>query len=255
MPSLEAKYLSDDYQEQIAELQQKGFCVLRGHFPTPLIDACREALWPILLGYLRTHHETPNRGPHRHFMPMPFEPPCFEPESFFDDGVLGIVRGAMDDRVVADQWGCDVALRGSQNQEPHVDYQRPLFAEAPDILLPPYMLIVSFGVARITAADGPIEIAPGTHRMRREDAQRAVRSGEIEMQSVPLEIGDVLIRSPWAVHRGTPNTTETPRPLITVRYVRRWYADDSREVNSIPRRVWQSLTPEQQDLMRFPIGD
>jgi len=36
----------------------------------------------------------------------------------------------MDDRIVADQWSCDLPLRGSQHQEPHVDYRRPLFAEA-----------------------------------------------------------------------------------------------------------------------------
>jgi ectoine hydroxylase-related dioxygenase (phytanoyl-CoA dioxygenase family) len=242
-------------RDKTAELQEKGFCVLRGHFPLPLIDACREALWPILLGYLESHSDEPNRGPHRHFIPMPFEQPCFTPEFFFDAGVLSIVRGAMDERVVADQWGCDAPLPGSQNQEAHVDYRRPLFAEAPGLLLPPYMLVVSFGLIRITPAHGPVEIAPGTQRMRQEEAVRAVKSGEIEMQSVPLEMGDVLIRHPWALHRGTPNTTDTPRALVTIRYVRRWYADSSREINSIPRGVWQSLTPEQQGLLRFPIGD
>ncbi len=241
--------------ERITELQRSGFCVLKAHLPAPLIEACREALGPILLGYLASHAEEPNRGPHRHFMPMPFEPPCFMPDFFFDAGVLSVVRGVMGERVVADQWGCDVPLRGSQNQEIHVDYQRPLFAEAPDLLLPPYMLVVSFGLIRITPAHGPIEIAPGTHRMRREEAIRAVRSGEIPLQSVPLDIGDVLIRHPWALHRGTPNTTGAPRALVTVRYVRCWYADNSRDVNPIPRALWQSLTPEQQGLMRFPIGD
>jgi len=82
-----------------------------------------------------------------------------------------------------------------------------------------------------------------------------VQSAEIGMQPVPLEIGDVLIRHPWALHRGTPNTTGTPRPLATIRYVRRWFADDSREVNAIPHAVWQSLTSAQQGVMRFPVGD
>jgi hypothetical protein len=45
---------------------------------------------------------------------MPFEPPCFAPEFFFDAGLLSVVRGAMDDRVVADQWGCDARLQGSK---------------------------------------------------------------------------------------------------------------------------------------------
>jgi ectoine hydroxylase-related dioxygenase (phytanoyl-CoA dioxygenase family) len=82
-----------------------------------------------------------------------------------------------------------------------------------------------------------------------------VESGAIEMLSVPLDIGDVLIRHPWALHRGTPNTTSTPRALTTVRYVRRWYSDNSRETNAFPRPVWQSLSPEQQSLLRFPISD
>lgn len=77
----------------------------------------------------------------------------------------------------------------------------------------------------------------------------------MEMRPVPLEIGDVLIRHPWALHRGTPNSTDTPRALVSVRYVRRWYADDSRAVNSIPFATWESLTAEQQTLMRFPVGD
>lgn len=186
---------------------------------------------------------------------MPFEPPCFTPELFFDNEVLNIVRGVMDDRVVADQWGCDVALGGSDYQGIHVDYQRPLFGEVPDLLLPVYVLAVSFGLVRITAENGPIEIAPGTHRMPRKQAIRAVEAGEIEMQAVPLEIGDVLIRHPWALHRGAPNTTDTPRALASVRYVRRWYADDSREVDLVPRAVWESLTSEQQSVMRFPVGD
>jgi hypothetical protein len=241
-------------QDRITELQRKGFCVLKAHLPEPAIDACSEAFWPILLDYLESHGEEPNRGPHRHFLPMPFEPPCFAPEFFFDAGVLSIVRGVMDERVVADQWGCDVPVRESQNQEAHVDFQRPLFAEAPNLALPPYMLTVSFGLMRVTPAHGPIEIAPGTHRMPREAAERAMKSGEIEMQPVPLEIGDVLIRHPWALHRGTPNMTGTPRALITIRFVRRWYVDNSREVNSIPHHVWRSLTPEQRSLLRFPIG-
>lgn len=240
-------------KDKIGELSDKGFCVLRKQFPALLVHACREAFWPILLDYLKMNGEKPNRGPHRHFLPMTFQHPCFTPEFFFDAAVLNIVRGAMDERIVADQWGCDVPLLGSENQEAHVDYQRPLFAELPDLHLPPYMLAVSFGLVRITNAHGPIQIAPGTHRMAREEGIRAVQSAEIEMQPVPLEIGDVLIRHPWALHRGTANSTDTPRALVTIRYVRRWFADSSREINSMPLAIWRLLTPEQQNVMRFPV--
>jgi hypothetical protein len=242
-------------ESKISEIQDQGYCLLPAHLARNVVDACREAFWPVLLAYLKGHAREPNRGAHRHFLPMPFDPPCFAPEFFFDPEVLSIVRGVMDDRVVADQWGCDVPLRGSVCQDAHVDYQRPLFGEAPDLALPPYMLVVSFALVRIGPEHGPIEIAPGTHRMARKEALRAVEAGEIEMQPIPLEIGDVLIRHPWALHRGTPNTTDTPRALVSIRYVRRWYADNSREVNSIPRATWESLTPGQQCMMRFPVGE
>ncbi|MGA2183668.1 MAG: phytanoyl-CoA dioxygenase family protein [Bryobacteraceae bacterium] len=242
-------------QDEITEIQDQGYCILGKHFARPLIDACRDAFWPVLLAYIENHRHEPNRGPHRHFLPMPFEPPCFVPEFFFDHDVLAIVRSVLDDRALADQWGCDVPLRGSDYQGVHVDYQRPLFSETPDLLLPAYMLVVSFGLLRITPESGPIEIAPGTHRMSRKDALRAVETAEIEMQPVPLEIGDVLIRHPWTLHRGTPNTTDTPRALVSIRYVRRWYAESSREVNSIPRAVWESLSSEQRNMMRFHVAD
>jgi Phytanoyl-CoA dioxygenase (PhyH) len=237
----------------IRDLEDKGYCVLRQHFVRPLIDACRDAFWPLLLRHLDAHRDAPNRGPQRHFLPMPFEPPCFCPEFFFDAAVLRIVRGVMDDRVVADQWGCDVCLRGSAYQDPHADYQRPLFAEVPDLELPVYMLVVSFGLGPIALENGPIEIAPGTHRLPRKEAMRAVETTDIAMQPVPLDIGDVLIRHPWALHRGSPNRTDLPRALATIRYVRRWYADSSREVNPIPGAVWESLSEEQRSVVRFPL--
>lgn len=238
-------------ESAIREFQEQGFCVLQNHFDSQLIEACRKAFWPRLTAYLKTAE--PNRGPHRHFLAMPFEPPCFSSKFFFDPHVLGIVRGLMDDRIVADQWGSDMPLRGSEYQNPHVDYQRALFPETPDGLFPPYAIVVSFGLVRIASEHGPIEIAPGTHRLPRSEAEYAAEAGSIKLQAVPLDIGDVLIRHPWALHRGTPNITDTPRALATIRYVRRWYADASREVEEIPLVVWNSLTAEQQSMMRFPV--
>jgi Phytanoyl-CoA dioxygenase (PhyH) len=172
-----------DWTEKIAELQRNGYCVLRGHLPKALVDACRVAFWPILLRYRENRRHEPNRGYHRHFLPMPFEPPCFTPEFFFDPEALHIVRGVLGPRVVVDQWGSDVPIRGSEYQEFHVDYRWPLFEEVPDLALPPYMLAVSFGLIDITAAHGPMEIAPGTHRMSR--ATGCVRLHPAKPGSIP----------------------------------------------------------------------
>ncbi len=235
------------------KFQELGYCLLKSHLSTSAINNCRLSFLSVLQKYLEDHRHMPNRGLNRHFLPMPFEPPCFAPEFFFDDKILFIVKSILGDRIVADQWGCDVPLLGSEYQAVHIDYQRPLFYEFPDLQLPPYMLVMSFALTQITEQNGAIELAPTTHCMTREKAVRAVEKKKIEMLPICMDIGDVLIRHPWVLHRGTPNKTDTPRLLATVRYVRNWYADNSREVNSIPTSVWKSLTTEQRSMLRFPM--
>lgn len=197
---------NDLVEGAIREVRDHGYCVLHHHQAAAVVHSCREGLWPHLLVHLASG-QPPNRGPGRYFLAMPFELPCFAPELLFDPAVLDVVRSLMDDSIVADQWGCDVPVRGSLFQDVHIDYQRPLFPECPDLTLPPFAIVVSFAVAPVTGENGPIEIAPGTHPMTRVNATRAVESGDIPLQAVTLDSGDVLIRHPLALHRGTPNTT------------------------------------------------
>jgi ectoine hydroxylase-related dioxygenase (phytanoyl-CoA dioxygenase family) len=240
--------------DKAEELRQLGYCVLRNHFPTSLIDSCRSAFLPTLTAYLERNFHLPNRGPNRHFLPMPFERPCFAPEFFFDNEILALVKKLMGNRIVADQWGCDVPLPGSTYQAVHVDYQRPLFYEMPDLVLPPYIILVSFGLTRITRENGALELFPGTHKIPTEQGLKAVEDSKIEKHPVTIDMGDVLLRHPWTLHCGTPNQTDTPRPLVTIRYARDWYSDTSREVNSMPFKVWETLSPEQKSLLRFPVN-
>jgi hypothetical protein len=235
------------------ELEERGFCVLKGLFPKPLVQSCRNAFWPMLSAYLDAYRDEPNRGPHRHFLPMPFHTPCFSPEFFFNGTLLALVQRVMGDRIVADQWGSDTPVLGSIHQGFHADYRRPLFEESPHLLLPPYFLVANFGLIDIESAHGPLEIAPKTHRMPRDVAMLAIKTEQIKAESVLLTQGDVLVRHPWTLHRGTPNQTQTPRPLLSIRYVRQWYWDDSRDVCAMSQAMWQSFTPSQRRMMRFPL--
>jgi len=240
-------------KEKKEELKLKGFCVLNNVLPCDQIDRLREGFWQTLTDYLGKNAQFSNRGPNRHFMAMPFNPSTFSADFFFNPTILEMIKSVLGERMVIDQWGCDTAVLGSEYQQLHIDYQRPLFPEFPNLLLPPYMLIVSFGLLDIKQRNGAIEIAAGTHKLERERANCLVGSGTISLQPVELRKGDVLIRHPWALHRGTPNFTETPRTLVTIRYVRSWYEDRSRDVNPIPLTIWKNLTGDQKDLMRFQV--
>ncbi|MGZ3853814.1 MAG: phytanoyl-CoA dioxygenase family protein [Flavisolibacter sp.] len=154
------------------ELQKQGYCLLKAQFDPSLIDDCRVAFLPTLKTYLENNGHLPNRGTNRHFLPMPFDRPCFNPAFFFDTDILAVLKNVLGDRIVADQWGCDVPLSGSDYQAVHVDYQRPLFQELPELKLPAYMMVVSFGLTKITQENGAIEIAPGTQNYQEEEPLR-----------------------------------------------------------------------------------
>ena len=63
-------------------------------------------------------------------------------------------------------------------------------------------------------------------------------------------MGDVMIRDVRAVHRGTPNYTDEPRPMVVLGYSRRWLYRP--EVNiRVPRSVWDELPPLGRKLLRF----
>jgi len=69
-------------QVRIIEVQDKGYCILREHFASPLINSCRDAFWPLLLAYLKNHGNEPNRGLHRHFPPDALRATMLHPRIF-----------------------------------------------------------------------------------------------------------------------------------------------------------------------------
>ena len=95
------------------ELRKQGYCVLKAQLDSSLIDYCRIAFLPILKTYLNNNAHFPNRGTNRHFLPMPFEKPCFTSEFFFNTDILTILKKVLGEKIIADQWGCDVPLYGS----------------------------------------------------------------------------------------------------------------------------------------------
>ena len=154
---------ANSLRDKIDEFQELGYCLLRAHLSTVLIDNCRSSFLPYFQKYMQDHGHLPNRGVNRHFLPMPFEPPCFVPDFFFDTEILAIIKNIMGDRVAADQWGCDVPVMGSVYQAAHIDYKRPLFQELHHLVLPTYMMVVSFGLTDITGENGAIDL----HECRR----------------------------------------------------------------------------------------
>jgi ectoine hydroxylase-related dioxygenase (phytanoyl-CoA dioxygenase family) len=58
-----------------------------------------------------------------------------------------------------------------------------------------------------------------------------------------------------AIHRGTPNRTSQPRPMVVLGYSRRWLWRPEVHID-VPRTVLDAMPPRLQALLRFnPVLD
>jgi ectoine hydroxylase-related dioxygenase (phytanoyl-CoA dioxygenase family) len=91
--------------------------------------------------------------------------------------------------------------------------------------------------------------------LSKTDGLARIASGEIPLRPVLLNRGDVMIRDVRHIHRGTPNPSATPRPMVVIGYSRRWLFRP--EVNiRVPRTVLASLPERAQQWLRFnPVFD
>jgi ectoine hydroxylase-related dioxygenase (phytanoyl-CoA dioxygenase family) len=63
-------------------------------------------------------------------------------------------------------------------------------------------------------------------------------------RKVVLEPGDLLIRDPGLLHRGTVNATDEPRSMLTLCYFRQGHTHDYGQVEyNLDRALWERLDP------------
>ena len=174
--------------------------------------------------------------------------------------VLPILRTALNSHIYCKSVTSDVCLKGAMLQAPHRDMDH--YSNGPS------GYIVNIPTVHSHRNNGPLEIWPGGSQfwhksiflnmglnVRLQD-QRNPPIDElasfIDSKYIELWPGDVLIRDPGMWHRGTPNDSGVPRPMITIGYYKRGftcrYGDPS--YNASPEEL-RRLDPSIQSLFRY----
>ena len=150
------------------------------------------------------------------------------------------------------QLGADFPLKGSGYQEIHRDHS-PLFGEdGPPT--PLYALAVNIPLVDVTDENGPLEAARATHFMKKSDGVARIESGELPMERFYVRKGDVIIRTPLHLHRGTPNNTDTWRPMVVMGYTATWLRTDHLSLQ-VPRSYYETLDEPTRKLLRCQLTD
>jgi ectoine hydroxylase-related dioxygenase (phytanoyl-CoA dioxygenase family) len=192
--------------------------------------------------------DDPNRGANRYYVTLPFQDLWADPAIIDNDAIMAVVEELVGADGVMCQLASDTPLLGSEHQALHRDTQL-LFPES-GAETPPYQLAVNFPLVDVTDETGPMEYAPGTHMLSKDDGMARIQSGEIPLVRGYMQRGDVMIRDVRHIHRGTPNLSRTPRPMVVIGYSRRWLFRP--EVNiRLPAQVLAGLPARAQRWLRF----
>lgn len=252
MRTMELKQWSSAELDQFAaDLNRDGICVVHGIFDQEFIAEWRAAFEELF-------HERQNRpgglAPRetaRYYLTLPWVRPFANEQVFANPVILGVLNRIFAQDFMMVQLGADVPVKGSDYQEIHRDF-RPLFTE--EFVTPLYALAVNVPLVEVTEENGAFQMARGTHRLPRKMGLEKVASGEIPLESFYVQPGDVMIRSPLALHRGSPNRTDIPRPMVVMGYVMHWLHTPKVEL-TLPRDYYESLAPELQKMLRCNIVD
>ena len=226
----------------------EGFCIVPGLFPAELMDEWNQAFQPLLAQHIKQEGHKQNRGSARYYVTLPFIAPFTNPQIIENDTVLAIVEKLVGKDGVMCQLATDTPLRGSEYQEIHRDTQL-LFPETGKET-PAYQLAVNFPLVDVTPENGPLELTRGTHMLSKAEGLRRIESGEVKVEPVFMKKGDVMIRDVRHLHRGTPNRTDIPRPMVVIGYSRRWLFRPEVDIK-IPRASYDTLSERAKFWLRF----
>ncbi|HSN97878.1 MAG TPA: phytanoyl-CoA dioxygenase family protein [Candidatus Nanopelagicales bacterium] len=247
------RFTSSDVEELARAAVRDGFCIIPGLIPGDRLVAWRDAFTPLLTAHVEREGHKKNRGAERYYVTLPFTAPFADPSIYEDETILGVVERLVGPDMIMVQLATDTPLLGSDYQDIHRDTP-PLFPETGQET-PAYQIAVNFPLVDVTPENGPIEIARGTHMMSKVEGLRRIEAGEVKLEPFPMALGDVMVRDVRGLHRGTPNRTDVPRPMVVIGYSRRWLHRPEVSIR-IPRDSLAGLSERAKQMLRFnPIVD
>ncbi len=118
-------------------------------------------------------------------------------------GIVDLIRTLFPKAARLPNVGCNLNLPGSVAQHYHAD--RPFTNE---------FVIANVALVDTDVANGAIDLLPGTQLEFQRYWRFALRRTWRRSTRIAMKQGDVLIRSSNLWHRGMPNGSQTPRPML-----------------------------------------
>jgi ectoine hydroxylase-related dioxygenase (phytanoyl-CoA dioxygenase family) len=129
----------------------------------------------------------------------------FAYDTLQERGIIGLMKQLHPNVLRMPNVGCNFNLPGSHTQHYHID--RPFTRD---------FMIANVAVVDTVVQNGAIDVIPGTHKRFYRYTRFVLERRHRDSVRVPMNRGDVLIRSSNVWHRGMTNRTSVPRPMLAM---------------------------------------
>jgi ectoine hydroxylase-related dioxygenase (phytanoyl-CoA dioxygenase family) len=223
-------------QAAVHALQTDGFVVLEDVIEKAHVEALREKM----LADVEVIMARPQ--PPFQFIPghIQHDPPPFPPFLFRDvlmnDMVVDLTKSILGPGLINDFYSGNTNLPGSGTQPVHPD-EGQLWANL-EAAPPAHAFVVNVPVVDMDEINGSTELWPGTHRdvtmhihlntLRVPEERLRARRAVVPPIQPRVKAGSILIRDLRLWHRGMPNRSDRPRPMIAMIYRCQWWGSPAR---------------------------
>lgn len=248
-----ADRLNDESLDRaLRQLRELGYVVLESVFPEGWIP-------DFLQQYLEeTGRQYGDQWPKTHGgISSPMCKPFLDPLVIQNPFAMQVLSLALGENFFAYlPYGSNTAWPGSPVQHIHRD-SRHLFPDTPYVL-PMSTAVVNIPLVDFNQENGATEVWPASHLI--VDAQTEQKlSLEERVEELPsvrmiMPAGSVVVRDMRCWHRGMPNRTAQPRPMLALVYFRKFHhlPDDANTFrSSIDPGTWGQFSEPVQHIYRF----
>jgi ectoine hydroxylase-related dioxygenase (phytanoyl-CoA dioxygenase family) len=195
---------ADELERLKHDFARDGYVVLRNVVAREALAAFRIKLLDELERSQRTGNLFSGGGViSGHLNCAPGEESRFAYEALHEQGIVDLVRELSPHSFGPMRAGCNMNLPGSVAQHYHMD----------GIFLEDFM-IANVAVVDTDLVNGAIDVVPGTQKRFYKYCDFATGRVYKGSRRLPLNQGDVLIRTSKLWHRGMPNNASVPRPML-----------------------------------------
>ena len=256
-----------DFDLKIAEFRINGYTVLEDVLSVDTVDRIREAFMPMLehvkerepgiadkeWGDLRTGFGR-QQNINRYTLTIPWVPPFADPEVYENPVILEFLKRYWDrDDFYIQCFHSNNPYPGCEFQHWHRDTR--LAREIPHVGLDTCPTLgIKFPLVDTSKENGSIEVLPSTQYVANADLEsrydKVLTRGHFpSAHRLNMRKGTMWIQDVRTLHRGTPNTSNEPRPEIVVCYGLSWISI-ARPVK-VPPKTHEGFSERARKLFEF----